>query len=133
MKVHQEFAVTEPVSAVWKFFGEPESVARCMPGVEQVTVLDDDNVQVRTTQSLRPMMATFEAKVTVLERVTDELIRSGRRARASTARSATCAPRTRYGGAAPPTAPAPWSKATWSWPERSAASARRWWPGRQAR
>ena len=75
MKMHQEFTVTEPVSAVWKFFEEPESVARCMPGVEQVTVLDQDNVQVRATQSLGPMTATFEAKVTVLERVTDELIR----------------------------------------------------------
>jgi carbon monoxide dehydrogenase subunit G len=75
MKMHQEFTVTEPVSAVWKFFEEPDSVARCLPGVEQVTVLDDDNVQVRATQSLGPMSATFEAKVTVLERVTDELIR----------------------------------------------------------
>jgi hypothetical protein len=75
MKVQQEFAVTEPVSAVWKFFEEPESVARCMPGVEQVTVLDGDNIQVRVTQSLGPMSATFDAKVTVLERVTDELIR----------------------------------------------------------
>jgi len=75
MRMHQEFTVTEPVSTVWKFFEEPESVARCMPGVEQVTVLDQDNVQVRATQSLGPMTATFEAKVIVLERVTDELIR----------------------------------------------------------
>jgi uncharacterized protein len=75
MKMQQEFTVAEPVSAVWKFFDEPESVAGCLPGVEQVTVLDEDNVQVRATQSLGPMTATFEAKVTVLERVTDELIR----------------------------------------------------------
>ena len=75
MKVRQEFAVTDPVSAVWKFFGEPEPVARCMPGVEQLTVLDDDNVQVRVTQRVGPMTATFEAKVTVLERIPDELIR----------------------------------------------------------
>jgi len=75
MKMQQEFTVTEPVSAVWKFFEEPGTVAGCMPGVEQVTVLDDDNVQVRVSQSLGPMTATFEAKVTVLERVTDELIR----------------------------------------------------------
>ena len=75
MRMQQEFTVAEPVSAVWKFFDEPESVAGCMPGVEQVTVLDKDNVQVRATQSLGPMTATFEAKVTVLERVTDELIR----------------------------------------------------------
>jgi uncharacterized protein len=75
MRMQQEFTVTEPVSTVWKFFDQPEAVAGCMPGVEQVTVLDDDNVQVRATQSLGPMTATFEAKVTVLERVTEELIR----------------------------------------------------------
>jgi uncharacterized protein len=75
MKMQQEFTVAEPVSAVWKFFDEPEAVAACLPGVEQVTVLDEDNVQVRTTQSLGPMTATFEAKVTVLERVTEDLIR----------------------------------------------------------
>ena len=75
MRMQQEFSVAEPVSAVWKFFDEPESVAACLPGVEQVIVLDEDNVQVRATQSLGPMTATFEAKVTVLERVTEELIR----------------------------------------------------------
>jgi hypothetical protein len=75
MKLHEEFEVAEPVGAVWKFFEEPESVASCMPGVEQATVLDEDNVQVRATQSVGPMTATFEAKVTVLERVADELIR----------------------------------------------------------
>ncbi len=75
MKLHQEFMVAEPVGTVWKFFEEPEAVARCMPGVEKVTVLDPDNVQVRATQSVGPMTATFDAKVTVLERVTDELIR----------------------------------------------------------
>lgn len=75
MKVHQEFTVTQPVSAVWKFFDQPESVAGCMPGVEEVTVLDPDNVQVRATQSVGPMTATFQTKITVLERVTEELIR----------------------------------------------------------
>jgi uncharacterized protein len=75
MRMQQEFTVAEPVSTVWKFFDEPESVAGCLPGVEEVTILDDDNVQVRATQSLGPMTATFEAKVTVLERVTEELIR----------------------------------------------------------
>jgi len=75
VKLHQEFMVAEPVGTVWKFFEQPEAVASCMPGVEKVTVLDPDNVQVRATQSVGPMTATFDAKVTVLERVTDELIR----------------------------------------------------------
>ena len=75
MKLHEEFVVAEPVGTVWKFFEQPESVAGCVPGVEYVNVLDGDNVQVRATQSVGPMTATFDAKVTVLERVPEELIR----------------------------------------------------------
>jgi uncharacterized protein len=75
MKLHEEFAVAEPVGTVWKFFEQPESVAACMPGVEHVSVLGPDHVQLRATQNVGPMTATFDARVTVLERVPEELIR----------------------------------------------------------
>lgn len=75
MKLHEEFMVAEPVGNVWRFFEQPEHVATCMPGVEHVTVLDDQNVQVRATQNVGPMTATFDARVTVLERIPGELIR----------------------------------------------------------
>jgi carbon monoxide dehydrogenase subunit G len=75
MKLHEEFVVAEAVGTVWRFFEQPESVAGCVPGVEQVNVLDDESVQVRATQSVGPMTATFDAKVTVLDRVPEELIR----------------------------------------------------------
>jgi uncharacterized protein len=75
MKLHEEFIVAEPAGTVWKFLEQPESVASCMPGVEFVNILDEDNVRVRATQSVGPMTATFDAKVTVLERAPAELIR----------------------------------------------------------
>lgn len=75
MKLHEEFQIGEPVTTVWKFFEQPERVAECMPGVESVTVLDADNVDVRATQSIGPMSATFEASVAVLDRVPGEMIR----------------------------------------------------------
>jgi carbon monoxide dehydrogenase subunit G len=75
MKLHEEFRVDQPAEAIWSFFEQPERVSRCMPGVEDVTVVDGDNVTVRATQSIGPMSATFDAKVTVLERVPNELIR----------------------------------------------------------
>jgi len=75
MKLHEEFVVGEPVAAVWTFFEQPHLVAGCMPGVEEVSIIDDDHVDVRATQSIGPMSATFEARVEVLERVTNELIR----------------------------------------------------------
>ena len=75
MKLHEEFSVVEPLEGVWRFFERPQSVAACLPGVERLTVVDDDNVHVVATQSIGPLTATFEAKVTVLERVPNELIR----------------------------------------------------------
>lgn len=75
MKLREEFSVPYDRAEVWQFFERPTAVAGCMPGVESVSVLDDDNVQVRATQSIGPMTATFEASVTVTERVPNELIR----------------------------------------------------------
>ncbi len=75
MKLREEFRVPQQPESLWTFFEQPELVARCMPGVESVTIVDQDNVQVRATQSIGPMSATFDARVTVLERVPNELIR----------------------------------------------------------
>jgi carbon monoxide dehydrogenase subunit G len=74
MKLREEFRVDEPVGTVWKFFRQSDLVAACMPGVESVTVIDEDNIAVRATQSIGPMTATFEGKVKVLDRVENELI-----------------------------------------------------------
>jgi carbon monoxide dehydrogenase subunit G len=87
MKLREEFQVPGTVASVWAFFEQPESVARCMPGVEQVTVIDADNVDIRATQSIGPMSATFEAKIKIVERVPEQLIRftaSGRSVRGAT-------------------------------------------------
>ena len=75
MRLHEEFRVDEPVASVWEFFEQPELVARCVPGVEEVSIADSDNVNVRATQRVGPMTATFDAKITVVERVPNELIR----------------------------------------------------------
>ncbi|WP_316689054.1 CoxG family protein [Pseudonocardia sp. H11422] len=75
MKLREEFEVAEPVGTVWDFFSRTEQVAQCLPGVEDVTVADQDNMTVRATQSLGPMTATFDAKVRITERVPQQIIR----------------------------------------------------------
>jgi carbon monoxide dehydrogenase subunit G len=75
MKLREEFEVPESVGTVWDFFERHDLVARCLPGVEDVTVVDADNVSVRATQSLGPMSATFEAKVRITDRVPKQVIR----------------------------------------------------------
>ena len=40
MKVSESFVVPETRDVVWRVVGDVERVARCLPGVERVTMLD---------------------------------------------------------------------------------------------
>jgi carbon monoxide dehydrogenase subunit G len=68
MKVREEFLVAEPLQVLWEFFEQVERVARCVPGVEDVTVVDADNSRVRVTQAVGPMTATFDMKMRITAR-----------------------------------------------------------------
>ena len=75
MKLHEEFEIDQPVEAIWSFFDQPQLVARCIPGVEEVTEIDAEHLSVRATERIGPMSATFDTAVTVLERKPKELVR----------------------------------------------------------
>lgn len=68
MKVQEQFVVPRPASTVWEFFEQVDRVARCVPGVENVTVVDDENSRVRVTQAVGPMTATFDMKMRITAR-----------------------------------------------------------------
>jgi carbon monoxide dehydrogenase subunit G len=68
VKVSESFVVPESRDAVWQVVGDVARLAKCMPGVEDISLVDDENANVRVTQSLGPMSATFDAKLKVTER-----------------------------------------------------------------
>lgn len=68
MKMREEFVVAEPPATLWEFFEQVDRVARCVPGVEDVTVVDADNSRVRVTQAVGPMSATFDLKMRITGR-----------------------------------------------------------------
>jgi carbon monoxide dehydrogenase subunit G len=74
VKVSESFVVPESRDAVWEVVGDVARIAKCMPGVEDVSVVDADNATVRVSQSLGPMSATFDAKMKVTEREAGRLI-----------------------------------------------------------
>lgn len=74
MQLREEFEVTQPLASVWAFFEQFEKVAACVPGVEDLTQTGPDDIDVRITQSVGPMSATFAAAVTIVERVPEKLI-----------------------------------------------------------
>jgi uncharacterized protein len=68
MKVQEEFVVQESPQRLWEFFEQIDRVARCLPGVEDVEVIDTDNSRLRVTQALGPMSATFDMKMRITDR-----------------------------------------------------------------
>ncbi|MGD9737096.1 MAG: CoxG family protein [Solirubrobacterales bacterium] len=75
MKVEQSFVIAEPRERLWEFFEQVDEVARCVPGVESVEVVDADNSKVRVTQAVGPMTATFDLKMRITERERNERMR----------------------------------------------------------
>src|SRR5690242_21818873 len=75
MKMREEFVVAEPPATLWEFFEQVDRVARCVPGVEEVEVVDADNSRVRVTQAVGPMTATFDLKMRITEREQNERMR----------------------------------------------------------
>ncbi|OJU85844.1 MAG: hypothetical protein BGO11_17685 [Solirubrobacterales bacterium 70-9] len=72
MKVEQSFVIAEPRERLWEFFEQVDEVAKCVPGVESVEVIDPDNSKVRVTQAVGPMTATFDLKMRITEREPNE-------------------------------------------------------------
>ena len=72
MKVQQSFSIDQPRDRVWTFLLNIPDVARCVPGVEEVEVIDDEHSRVRLTQAVGPMSATFDLKMRITERVEHE-------------------------------------------------------------
>jgi carbon monoxide dehydrogenase subunit G len=75
VKVEQSFEIAEPRERLWEFFERVDEVAKCVPGVESVEVIDADNSKVRVTQSVGPMTATFDLKMRITEREPNERMR----------------------------------------------------------
>ena len=74
MKVNQDFVIEQSRDKLWEFFERVDEVARCVPGVEAVEVVDADNSKVRVTQAVGPMTATFDLKMRITERQQGERI-----------------------------------------------------------
>jgi uncharacterized protein len=72
MKVQESFVIDQPRERVWAFFEDVPQVARCVPGVEAVEVLDEHESKVRMTQAVGPMTATFDLKMRITQRVPSE-------------------------------------------------------------
>jgi carbon monoxide dehydrogenase subunit G len=68
MRFDEAFTVPIPRDSVWEFFQDIPRVAACVPGVEDVSIVDDSVSRVRVTQKVGSMSATFDLKMAITEK-----------------------------------------------------------------
>jgi carbon monoxide dehydrogenase subunit G len=69
VKVTESFVVAESPPVLWEFLEQIDRVAWCVPGVEHVEVLDEQNSRLRIAQAIGPMTTTLDVRMQITERV----------------------------------------------------------------
>lgn len=72
MILDQKVIVPAPPDRVWKFVMDVPAVAECVPGVESVEQLNDDEYAGALKVRVGPISVRLEGKVTVVERNAEE-------------------------------------------------------------
>jgi uncharacterized protein len=65
MEIKQNFIVSQPLPAVWSFFHDVPSVARCLPGAEYLGTKDDGSISGKVSAKVGPFQASFEGEAKV--------------------------------------------------------------------
>ena len=63
MKIVERFLIEAPIDAVWAFVRNPQTVAPCIPGCEELNKTSDTEFQAVATTKLGPVKARFKGKV----------------------------------------------------------------------
>ena len=71
MKLEQRLRVPARRDRVWSLLMDMARVSRCFPGVEQVTMVDEDNYQGSLRFRVGPATLTLSGSIVVLERDQD--------------------------------------------------------------
>jgi carbon monoxide dehydrogenase subunit G len=66
-QVHHSFEIDQPVASLWSFLQDVPALAQCMPGVESLEPLGNDEYKGKLAVKLGPIAAKFEGQGRLLE------------------------------------------------------------------
>lgn len=77
MRFEQEIVVPAPQASVWQALWNVEEISRCIPGCEEVRVLEaGKRYAARMTERVGPFRARFDLEITVGEAVEPSLLKA---------------------------------------------------------
>jgi uncharacterized protein len=74
MLIKDSFMLDAPRDAVWALFEDVERAGSCVPGVEKITRVDDQNYQGLLKVKVGPIAASFNGQVRIVERSAQDKI-----------------------------------------------------------
>ena len=63
MKISGSYIMKAPRQAVWDRLIGPQAIARCLPGVEKLNQVSQEEYEMVMTVGIGPVTATYEGKV----------------------------------------------------------------------
>jgi len=67
MIIEDKFTMKAPIQDIWEFFLEPNTLAVCIPGAEEVKVIDEKNYDCVVNQKVGPINLKLKFKFTIIE------------------------------------------------------------------
>ena len=67
MKIEGDFLVDSEINKVWDFFLDIPQVGACVPGVESIEQLDEENIDVTLAVKVGPIKAQFKGNATLTD------------------------------------------------------------------
>ena len=67
MRIEVKSIIKAPIQNVWDFLLDPQKLASCVPGCENVLSLDENSYMVIEAVKVGPISAKFNLKVTIVE------------------------------------------------------------------
>ena len=68
MDVKAEYTFDAPIAKVWDAMLDPDRLAACMPGCEQLTAIGDDQFEATLKMGVGPVTGTYQAKITLTDK-----------------------------------------------------------------
>lgn len=68
MKVEKKFTVNAPIDKVWGVLTEPQLIAQCIPGCENVEQIDDNKYKASVCVEVGPIKTAFKLDIVETER-----------------------------------------------------------------
>jgi uncharacterized protein len=66
VRIEQQLTIAAPVARIWEFLMDIPAMSQCVPGVENVEQVGENEFTARVKQKIGPVVVNFDCQITIL-------------------------------------------------------------------